>query len=205
MVSDSPILGGAYSLMVKSRWKDFNEHLIYHHGFQIHSSERLHMKRTHLTLVLTLAFLLIGCTQGKVAVKNGDGSPAAKLPAGEHANPPFEGVHHLMRAKLAHAQAVLEGIATNRMDQVQTNATALANLSELAQWQVHRTMEYGMFSEDFRFNARELARHAKEGNLHAATLDYMQLTMGCVRCHDYMNQAGLVKIDLKALMALDGQ
>ena len=107
----------------------------------------------------------------------------------------------MMRAKLAHAQAILEGIATNRMDQVQANANNLANLSELVQWQVHRTMEYGMYSEDFRFNARELARHAKDDNLHAAALDYMQLTMNCVRCHDYMNQAGLVQIDLQSLFA----
>ncbi len=148
--------------------------------------------------------LILGCQQSAPAPRPVDptGAGAARsLPPDEPANPPYSSVRHMMRAKLAHAQAVLEGVATNDMKQVEANANALIKLSQLSDWEVYRTMEYGLYSEDFRWNAKELARHAGEKKLHAATLDYMQLTMTCVRCHDYMSQAGLVNFDLKSLQA----
>jgi|GEM_PF-799391 len=159
-----------------------------------------HSLKTGVFGLLVICSSLVACGQIATAPDGAQVATQTKLPQGQHANPEFEGVRHMMRAKLAHAQAVLEGIATNRLDMVQTNANALVNLSELSEWQVHRTMEYGMYSDDFRGNARELSRHAKEGKLHAATLDYMQLTMTCIRCHDYMNRAGLVQVDLKSLL-----
>ena len=103
-----------------------------------------------------LPLLLIACQHSS---KDGSGkastSVVAAKPVGEHANPPFAGVREMMRAKLAHAQAVLEGVARQDFDQVQTNASALHNLSTLSDWQVHRTMEYNQYSEDFRWTARE--------------------------------------------------
>ena len=155
------------------------------------------------TLALgSILLLLIACQHsakdphGKPA-----GSVAAAKPVDEHVNPPFAGVREMMRAKLAHAQAVLEGVARQDFDQVETNANSLHNLSTLTDWQVHRTMEYNQYSDEFRWNSRELARHAREKKLHAATLDYMSLTMTCVKCHDYMSREGLVKLDLRELVA----
>src|SRR5690606_6676582 len=117
------------------------------------------MKPLRAVIVACLLFVA-ACAQHPSA---GGETPAAtggrELPTGEHANPAYTTVQQMMRAKLAHAQAVLEGVATNRMDQVEANANALLHLSELTQWEVHRTLEYGVYSDEFRTNVRELARH----------------------------------------------
>ena len=147
---------------------------------------------------MAISGVIAGCQQTPA-------SPEKKATAGEGSDdhkgatqPKYNSVRDMMRAKLAHAQAVLEGVAVNDMDQVETNANALHTLSSKSDWQVHRTMEYNLYSEDFRFAAKELARHAREKKLHAATMDYVSLTLSCVKCHDYMAQAGFVRrIDLR--------
>lgn len=155
-----------------------------------------------LSILLASALFLAACQQSArqpVAVVQPAQSTAK--PVGEHANPPYASVHDMMRAKLAYAQAVLEGVSQSDFAQLEANANALQHLSTLTDWQVHRTMEYNQYSEEFRWNARELARHAREKKLHAATLDYMSMTLSCVKCHDYMKQAGLVHIDLSEVLA----
>ncbi len=150
-------------------------------------------------LIALIAFIALGCQQSAPAPAPVADADKKNLPPADYENPPYNSVKHMMRAKLAHAQAVLEAVAVNDMKQVEENANALLRLSQLSDWEVYRTMEYGMFSEDFRWNAKELARHAREKKLHAATLDYMQLTLTCVRCHDHMGEAGLVNFELPAL------
>ena len=154
------------------------------------------------TRILSASLLILAISACKTA-SDGNGNAAANdnKPPGEHVNPPYAGVRGMMRAKLAHAQAVLEGVAIGSFDQIQANAGALHRLSTMSDWQVHRTMEYNQYSDEFRWIATELARHAKEKKLHATTLDYMSMTMTCVKCHDYMHQAGLVKLDLDDLLA----
>ena len=56
---------------------------------------------------------------------------------------------------------------------------------------------YLTFDDESRVVLSPLLRVDRPSDLHAATLDYMQLTMTCVRCHDYMGQAGLVQLDLR--------
>jgi hypothetical protein len=162
------------------------------------------MSRGWKLIVCLLGLLPIACQQSATnpsaaaAAKSSAGKPAETRPVGEHAHPAFNSVPEMMKAKLAHAQAVLEGIVIDDLASVELNAKQLIRLSELAAWQVHRTMEYNMYSDEFRFNARELARHAKERKLHAAVLDYLSITTSCVKCHDYMKQAGLVREDVPA-------
>lgn len=119
-----------------------------------------------------------------------------------HANPEHENVGGIMAAKLAHAHGALEGIARQDFKIVAANARSLHDLSEKADWQMHRTMEYNLYSDQFRWHVSELARHADAKNVHAATLDYVQMVMACVQCHDYMKQSGLVSLDGKSLQAL---
>ena len=142
-----------------------------------------------------LLMVISGCQQTPVNTGNASATTGEK--SDDHQPPAYKSVRDMMRAKLAHAQAVLEGLAVNDMDQVETNANALSTLSTLSDWQAHRTMEYNLYSEDFRFASREMARHAREKKLHAATMDYVSLTLSCVKCHDYMAQAGLVRFDLR--------
>jgi len=102
-------------------------------------------------------------------------------------------IRTVMKAKLGHAQSVLEGLALENFAQIEQNAQALSALSRAAGWGVHDTPEYIKFSEDFRAIANSLAANAHAKKLEAATLDYLQLTMTCVKCHSHVRKVGVAR------------
>lgn len=104
-------------------------------------------------------------------------------------------VEAVMKVKLRHAQDVLQGLATEDFDNIRTNATRLSTLSKAAAWQVDKGPEYAKLSEDFRRAVDDMAAHAKQKNLDACTLDYVQMTMVCVRCHKHVRKIGITRID----------
>jgi cytochrome c556 len=101
----------------------------------------------------------------------------------------------VMKAKLGHAHAVLEGIALEDFAKVQISAERLARLSQAAGWHARQTPEYVLFTEEFRRRAQALAEAARAGNLDGATLAYTQLTFSCVSCHKYMRGRRIARLD----------
>jgi hypothetical protein len=94
----------------------------------------------------------------------------------------------LMRKKLKHSQGVLEGIALNDFDKIADNADQLITISQRAEWVVVKTPQYELFSNRFRRSAEGLVKNAKAKNLDGAALDYVDLTMTCVKCHKYVRE-----------------
>ncbi len=94
----------------------------------------------------------------------------------------------IMRKKLEHAQKVLEGIAVKDFDLIGKHADELIILSKKAEWQILKTPDYVMQSDEFRRNAATLVNTAKEKNLDGAALAYVQMTMNCVTCHKYVRE-----------------
>lgn len=95
-------------------------------------------------------------------------------------------VDDLMKAKLNHAQAVLEGLVLEDFGAVARNAERLRLLSQEAGWQVLQTGEYQALSVDFRRATDALLRAAKAENIEAAGLAYVRLTMNCIECHQHV-------------------
>ena len=104
---------------------------------------------------------------------------------------------NIMKAKLAHAQAVLEGLAKEDFDKIKTNAQAMSALSKADAWNVHKTPEYVKFSKDFQDLADALAKDAAAKKLEACMLDYVQLSMLCVKCHTHTRRIGIAGGDFK--------
>ncbi|MEX2214269.1 MAG: hypothetical protein WD768_09095 [Phycisphaeraceae bacterium] len=102
---------------------------------------------------------------------------------------------NVMKAKLAHTQSVLEGLALEDFDRIKKGGQNLAALSRADAWNVHRTPEYIKFSKDFQDVADALVVHANAKKLEACTLDYVQLTMLCVKCHSHTRKAGVALND----------
>lgn len=112
--------------------------------------------------------------------------PLANAPqAAEEADAPDQ-VADFMRAKLAHATNVLEGLAVEDYDMLAKAAQDLALASQASSWQVLQTDEYARQSSDFRRACITLRDAAKAKNLDAATLAWMDVTMSCVQCHRYV-------------------
>jgi hypothetical protein len=120
----------------------------------------------------TLAFLAVGAA-------------VSRLPAAPPTVVPDQ-VAGFMRAKLAHSQNVLEGLAIEDFDLIDKGAQQLSLASEDASWQVLQTEDYARQSADFRRSCDSLRKAAKARNLDGAALAWMEVTLKCVQCHKYV-------------------
>lgn len=91
-----------------------------------------------------------------------------------------------MRAKLVHAQKLLEGLALRDLNSVADHAQKLSLLSLESTWQVYHTGEYEQFSREFRRATQAMSDAAKANNLDQATLAYVDMTLKCVNCHQHV-------------------
>src|SRR5215475_4536023 len=97
-------------------------------------------------------------------------------------------LHKLMQKKLTHSQKLLEGIVLSDFDKIAENAQELIMISKAVEWRVLKTPQYEMHSNEFRRSAESVAQAAKNKNVEAATLAYMDMTMVCVRCHKHVRE-----------------
>jgi hypothetical protein len=101
----------------------------------------------------------------------------------------------VMKAKLQHTHSVLEGLALEDFDRIKKGAEYLSRLSKAAAWNIHKTPLYVKFSKDFQDTADAMVKHAAEKKLEAVMLDYVQLTMLCVKCHTHTRKEGVAILD----------
>jgi cytochrome c556 len=101
----------------------------------------------------------------------------------------------IMQKKLKNSQVILEGIAVNDFDKIAKHADELIDLSNQAEWKVLTTPQYEIYSNDFRRTADALVKSAKEKNIDACALNYVELTLDCVKCHKYFRETRRVRDD----------
>jgi hypothetical protein len=94
----------------------------------------------------------------------------------------------VMQRKLTHAQKVLEGIALNDHAKVASNADELMLCAQEASWRVIKSARYELYSNDFVRNLEGLKKAAKNKNTDAAALAYVDMTLTCVKCHQYVRE-----------------
>lgn len=97
----------------------------------------------------------------------------------------------VMQRKLAHAQKLLEGLALNDYPKIESNADELLQCSKEASWMVLKTPKYEVYSNDFQRTMQSLKAAAKKKNVDAAALAYVDMTLTCVRCHQYVREEGI--------------
>jgi hypothetical protein len=101
----------------------------------------------------------------------------------------------LMRKKLENAQKVLEGVAMRDFSLISKHAEELMLLSQQAEWHVLKTPRYEVCSNEFRRSVEDLIQKAKEKNIDGAALSYVEMTLACVKCHKYVREAGMTRLD----------
>jgi hypothetical protein len=97
-------------------------------------------------------------------------------------------VSQLMAAKLQSSQKLLEGIAIADFGKIATNAEKLIQLSNTEEWMVLRTPRYELHSNEFRRTAESLIQKAKNKSIDGVTLAFFEMTVSCVRCHQYVRE-----------------
>jgi hypothetical protein len=107
---------------------------------------------------------------------------------GDEAAPPRDTNAKVMQAKLAHAQAILEGLALADCGQIEKNAAALKVISLGSDSLGQESAAYFDLSAKFRSVCDDLITHARAKNLQAAVADYSTLTHSCIACHTYLRE-----------------
>jgi cytochrome c556 len=98
-------------------------------------------------------------------------------------------VKEAMRQKVAYSQQVLVGITLEDYRLIANNAEKLVELSNKTNWYSRQVPEYDLFLNEFRRNAQQLAAAGQQKNLDAASLAYVQMTLSCVSCHQFIRNS----------------
>ena len=104
-------------------------------------------------------------------------------------------VAEMMQKKLKSAQSVLEGIAKADFKKISANADELISLAKSETWQLIRSPRYEVFSNEFIRAAENLAQKARDKNVDGAALAYVELTLTCVRCHQFVRDLRDARLD----------
>lgn len=91
-----------------------------------------------------------------------------------------------MREKLAASNKILEGLATEDFKLIQDGAAKLQELGQAEKWRISNDVMYKQHSSEFNRVAAQLQKQAKEGNLEASALSWLQATMSCIECHKFV-------------------
>lgn len=145
-------------------------------------------------LLLIIASASISCQSEKRA-------PPLAVDEEYHTQPPRDTMPNIMQAKLAHAQALLEGLALADFGQIERNAFALVQISQQASWMVHDSPSYFAMSQNFREAAQAMVIDAQAKRLDALSRDYGALTGSCIACHRYL-QAEKPTLDMPGRVSL---
>jgi len=112
---------------------------------------------------------------------------ACAAPAADSPQP--DKVAAFMRAKLSHADRVLEGLAVADYEMIARAAQQLSLASLDSNWQVLQTEDYVRQSAEFRRSCDALEKAARAKNLDGAALAWVDVTLKCVQCHKYVRDA----------------
>ena len=92
----------------------------------------------------------------------------------------------VMQRKLTHAQTVLEGLALEDFDKIRAGSDGLIECYKDASWRINDTDKYLLFGNDFLRRVENLQTAANDKKIDAAALAYVDLTLTCVKCHQYL-------------------
>lgn len=97
-------------------------------------------------------------------------------------------VQVLMRDKLTHMQKLLDGLVTDDFKLIAEEAELLRIVGKAASWQASDSEEYQTHSSRYERLTSKLEAAAQNSNREAALLQYLQLNISCVDCHQYIRE-----------------
>ncbi|MBM3779020.1 MAG: hypothetical protein FJW23_12445 [Acidimicrobiia bacterium] len=92
----------------------------------------------------------------------------------------------VMRAKLAHAQALLGALVTSNWPALEEHAIGLRKTTDDPAWAVLMSAEYVRQTNRFVRAVEDLVDAARRQDLDESPAAYSAMTMSCVSCHRYV-------------------
>jgi hypothetical protein len=88
-----------------------------------------------------------------------------------------------MEKKLEYSERILAGLTRADLEAIGKTARSMKSLTQMEKWVRAGVPEYRAQLHIFQDANEQLIRAADRGNLDAAALAYVQLTLSCVNCH----------------------
>jgi hypothetical protein len=108
-------------------------------------------------------------------------SPPGKEPAPEPSR-----LQQFMQRKRQLSHEVFDALVLKDFKRIARNANALYSLSRADDWEVRKTPRYMEYTTAFREAAEKLGDQARDNNLDEAARAFSDMTLCCVRCHEYV-------------------
>jgi len=104
-----------------------------------------------------------------------------------------------MQQKLAASTRILEGLMTEDLKMVAGNADKLLQMSKEERWRASNDMMYLQHSTQFRNAVDDLYRKAQKNSTDGASLAWVNVTMSCIKCHEWVRNVVLADADTALL------
>ena len=136
-----------------------------------------------------LVLLVVTCpvTAQEPATKVAEDSQA------DSSDPNAKPLSFWMKAKLDYSAAILRGMAMGDFEAVKKNAKQMQVLNRVEGFVRRRNPDYARQVENFERVTKDLVRQAEIGNIDGIALEFSQLSLSCVRCHQVLR---VVPLDL---------
>jgi hypothetical protein len=139
--------------------------------------------------VAAVAFVLANnATQAKAQQET-----AAPTASTERDEEPTE-LSKFMRQKLSASNEILEGLVTDDLTKVDLGAEKLLEMSKAEHWRASNDMIYMNHSREFRRSVETMQNKAKKKSIDGAALAWIDVTMNCIRCHEWVRDTILVDL-----------
>ena len=175
---------------------------------------------SHVVVCLCVAGVAAGTLPGLSSAEStstdtagSEGQPATQQkkpeqPKQQDEKPKDRRLSTFMQQKLNASNEILRGLMTDDLELVEENADKLLDMSREEKWRASNDMMYLQHSSQFGNAVDELREKAKDGSMDGASLAWINVTMSCIQCHNWVRNTIMVndgngtdKPDLSALDA----
>lgn len=95
-------------------------------------------------------------------------------------------ISRFMQQKLTISNRILKGLMTDDLSLVEDGADKLLKMSHEERWRASNDMMYLQHSNQFRNAAEDLRTKAGKGTIDGASLAWINVTMSCIQCHQWV-------------------
>ena len=143
--------------------------------------------------------------QGKVQAGQEDKKATAKQPPKDEGNAdkkdaPDRPLKKFMRQKLDASNLILEGLCTEDLTMVAEGSEVLMTMGREVQWRVSNDILYNRYSKEFVNAVEELQKEAEDNDMNGTSMAWVNVTMKCLKCHEWVRNAVLADSDKQALL-----
>ncbi len=98
-----------------------------------------------------------------------------------------------MHRKLSASNLILRGLVTDDLELAQDGARELLKMSHAEKWRASSDMMYLNHSREFQRSVETLQKKAKSKSIDGTALAWVDVTMNCIQCHEWVRDVMLTQ------------